>query len=184
MEASREPPRLRTRRLVLRAFGRGDAPRVRELAGAREVAANTLNIPHPYEEGMAEAWISTHPASLREGRGVTFAMERAKDGGLIGAIGLEMNPCGGAELGSGVGVAFWGRGYATEAAREVVRYAFEELGLHRVYAGHFGGNEASGRVMAKAGLRYEGTRRDHYRKWGEYRDCVDYGLLSTDYFSG
>ena len=63
----------------------------------------------------------------------------------------------------------------------MVRYGFEELGLHRVHASHFGSNPASGRVMQKVGMRYEGTSREHYRKWGDYEDRVDYGLLASEY---
>ena len=51
--------------------------------------------------------------------------------------------------GAMLGRPYWGRGYATEAAREVVRYGFERLGLHRIHAEHLGSNPASGRVMQK-----------------------------------
>ncbi len=53
-------PTLQTERLMLRPFHVADAPRVKELAGAWEIAATTANVPHPYEEGMAEAWIGAH----------------------------------------------------------------------------------------------------------------------------
>jgi ribosomal-protein-alanine N-acetyltransferase len=50
-------PTLETEGLVLRAFTLADAPAVKALAGAREIASTTLNVPHPYEDGMAETWI-------------------------------------------------------------------------------------------------------------------------------
>jgi [ribosomal protein S5]-alanine N-acetyltransferase len=78
-------------------------------------------------------------------------------------------------------VSHWGRGYATEAAREAVRYAFADLDLHRVHAAHFRSNPASGRVMQKVGMSYEGTLREHHKKWGEYEDRVEYGLLARDW---
>jgi len=59
-------------------------------------------------------------------------------------------------------------------------YAFEDLGLHRLYAAHFGSNPASGKVMRKIGMSYEGTLREHHKKWGEYEDRVEYGLLARD----
>jgi ribosomal-protein-alanine N-acetyltransferase len=65
-----------------------------------------------------------------------------------------------------IGVPYWGKGYATEAAREAVRYAFEDLGLHRLYAAHFGSNPASGKVMRKIRMSYEGTLRGHHKMWG------------------
>ena len=62
-----------------------------------------------------------------------------------------------------------------------MRYGFEELGLHRLHSDHFGSNPASGRVLQKAGLAYEGIRREYYKKWGEYEDRVEYGLLDRDW---
>jgi ribosomal-protein-alanine N-acetyltransferase len=54
-----------------------------------------------------------------------------------------------------------------------VRYSFEELGLHRIHASHFGSNPASGRVMQKIEMRHEGIGREHYKKWGYYEGRVD-----------
>ena len=53
----------------------------------------------------------------------------------------------------------------------------EQLWLHRVYAAHFGNNPAAGRTLSKVGITYEGTRREHHRKWAEYEDRVEYGLF-------
>jgi len=56
----KESPTLETTRLILRPFTVADAPDVQRLAGDREIASSTLNVPHPYEDGMAEQWIGTH----------------------------------------------------------------------------------------------------------------------------
>jgi len=69
---------------VLRPFPLADAPRVQQFAGAREVALNTLTIPHPYPDGAAEEWIESHDAKFAEGT-INFAID---DGDLVGAIGL------------------------------------------------------------------------------------------------
>jgi ribosomal-protein-alanine N-acetyltransferase len=74
-----------TERLRLRPFHRGDAPDVQRLAGAREIAAGTLTIPHPYPDGAAEAWIATHG---KNADAVHMAIDRLDDGALVGAIGL------------------------------------------------------------------------------------------------
>jgi [ribosomal protein S5]-alanine N-acetyltransferase len=174
----RPHPRLQTRRLVLREFAREDAPEVRRLAGAREIARMTLLIPHPYEDGMAEEWISSLRPSYEAGEHVTFAVVLQEGDELVGSIGMNLNARdNNGELGYWIGVPYWGRGYCTEAAREMVRYGFEVLGLHRIYSNHFGSNPASGRVMQKLGMIREGTSREHYKKWGEYEDRVEYGLL-------
>ena len=178
----RSHPTLQTERLILREFALEDAPDVRRLAGEPEIARTTLLIPHPYEDGMAEAWISSQRPAYEAGEHVNFAVTLRGEGTLVGSITLGLNPRDdNGELGYWIGVPYWGRGYCTEAAREVVRYGFEDLGLHRIHASHFGSNPASGRVMQKIGMSYEGTRREHYKKWGEHEDRVDYGLLASEY---
>jgi len=173
-----ERPTLETPRLVLRPFALGDAPDVQRLAGAREVAATTLNIPHPYEEGMAEAWIGTHQERFDAGAMVTLAVTLREGGALIGAIDLRFEPAHQrAEMGYWIAVPHWNQGYCTEAARAMLRYGFEERALHRIGATHLGSNPASGRVMQKMGMTYEGRLRDYVKKWGRFEDLVHYGLL-------
>jgi RimJ/RimL family protein N-acetyltransferase len=171
-------PVLRTRRLTLRPFSAADAPAVQAFASAREIALNTLLIPHPYPDGAAAAWIATHSADFENDRIHHFAID---DGQLTGTIGLVMKEQGIAEIGYWIAVPYWGRGYATEAAAEVVRYGFEERNLQRVFACHFTRNPASGRVLRKIGMTYEGTLRQHVRKWDEYVDVAFYGVLRHEY---
>lgn len=175
-------PTLETAHLLLRPFNLDDAPVVKALAGAREIAAVTLHVPHPYEEGMAEQWIGGHGREWEQGKSVVFAVVRREGNALVGAISLRINAgARNAELGYWFGVPYWGQGYATEAARAVVGFAFEELGLHRVYAAHMAGNPASGRVMEKIGMQYEGCLRQHDCKWGEFHDLVMRGVLASEW---
>ncbi|PMB53256.1 GNAT family N-acetyltransferase [Fischerella thermalis CCMEE 5201] len=175
-------PTLQTQRLTLRPFCVADAGDVQHLAGAREIAAMTLIIPHPYEDGMALEWIKTHPIAFSEGKDVNFAIALNNTGKLCGAIGLGVNQeHNHAELGYWIGKSFWGKGYCTEAAKAVLRYGFEKLGLHRICASHFSHNPASGRVMQKIGMTYEGCRRQHICKWGQYEDIIDYGILKSEW---
>jgi ribosomal-protein-alanine N-acetyltransferase len=177
-------PILETERLLLRPFRLDDAPDVKRLAGAREVATTTLRIPHPYPDGAAEMWIGGHQAGFERGESVDFAVVRREDGALVGAVGLELRrEHDRAELGYWIGVPFWNRGYATEAASAVLAYAFESLELNRVFACHFANNPASGRVLQKIGMTHEGTRRAHTLKWGEYLDDEAYGILRTEWTS-
>lgn len=173
-------PTLRTARLRLRPFEATDAPAVEALCGAYEIALNTLVIPHPYPAGAAAEWIARHQEDFDQNRIVHFALD---DGQLVGAMALVTKEEGISEIGYWVGVPFWGRGYASEAAAEVVRYGFEERGLQRIFAMHFDRNPASGRVLQNAGMQYEGTLRKHVKKWDEYVDLVCYGILREEYFS-
>ncbi len=174
-------PTLQCERLVLRAFTLADAPEVERLAGDREVAATTLRIPHPYPPGAAAEWIGRHGQACADDDGVTWAVCRRADEAFLGAVGLVLAPAHEhAELGYWIGVPYWGEGYCTEAARAVVRYAFETRGLHRVYAHVMKGNPASGRVLEKIGMRREGEFPEHIRKDGRFVDLVHYGMLKRD----
>jgi len=75
----------------------------------------------------------------------------------------------------------WNRGYATEAAAALLAYAFEALGLHRVYARHFPRNPPSGRVMQKLGMVYEGRQREHVLRWDVFEDLDCYGILRSEW---
>jgi RimJ/RimL family protein N-acetyltransferase len=175
-------PLLKTERLTIRPFRMEDAPRIQLLAGAREVALNTLLIPHPYPDGAAEEWIASHVAKLHEEGTLNLAIEAG--GEFIGAIGLLVQKDHDrAEIGYWIGVPYWGRGYATEAVREVMRYGFEELKLNKIFAGYFSRNAASGRVMRKNGMKYEGRLRQHDKKWDEYVDLEYYGMLREEWSS-
>lgn len=167
-----------TERLLLRPFTLADAPAVQRLAGAREIALNTLLIPYPYPEGAAEAWIS----KPRDPHDINFAITLRESGELVGAIGLVVGrEHDRAEIGYWIAVEHWNRGYATEAARAVIRYGFEELNLNRIFAVHFARNAGSGRVMQKLGMRHEGSLREHLVKWGERIDVEVYGILRGDW---
>ncbi len=177
-----ELPVLTTARLCLRPFVLADAAEVQRLAGAREIAATTLRIPHPYPDGVAEGWILTHGGAWERGDELNLAITRQADGVLVGAIGLALAlPDARAELGYWIGVPYWRQGFATEAARAVVGYGFDVLRLERIHACHFGGNPASGRVLAKAGLVHEGTQRRHVVKWGRTEDLELYGILRAEF---
>lgn len=175
-------PVLATPRLVLRPFEPSDACDVQRLAGARQVAATTFNIPHPYPDGEAEAWIAGHAPAFEEGTQVVFAVTRRENGELVGAVELGVDrEHGRADLTFWIGAPYWNRGYATEAVRRVIAYGFSELRLNRIQAMHLPRNAACGRVMQKAGMRFEGILRQHVRKEGVYEDAAVYAILAADY---
>ncbi|MCI0540484.1 MAG: GNAT family N-acetyltransferase [Verrucomicrobiales bacterium] len=175
-------PTLQTDRLILRPFRISDASAVQRMAGAWEIADTTLLIPHPYLEGLAEKWIASHATDWQEGRSAAFGITLRETNELCGAIGLALAPqYARAELGYWIGVAFWNRGYCSEAVREVIRFGFEHLGLNRIYAHHFSRNPASGRVLRKSGMSYEGCLRQHVRRWERFEDLECYGILRGEW---
>ncbi|NWL88436.1 N-acetyltransferase [Paenibacillus sp. 79R4] len=175
-------PTIQLERLTLRPFHADDAEAVQKLAGDPYIAETTLYIPHPYEDGIAEAWIGTHSNNFSLGRSLELAVEHKEDKCLIGAISIGMNKkFNHGELAYWMGKEYKNYGYCTEAAKGMVRYAFEEMKLNRIFARYLSKNPASGRVMSKLGMKYEGTLRQHVIKWDKYEDLVYYGLLKDEY---
>ena len=182
--ASADQPSLYTPRLILRPFQSADAPDVQRLAGAAAVAEMTLNIPHPYGDGMAEAWIATHRAAWEAGTSVTFAITTA-DHGLRGTVSMQLTRAHRrGELGYWIGQPYWGAGLATEAVTATLRFAFDVLHLNRVQASHLPHNPASGRVLEKVGMQREGLHRERYLKGARFEDVVEFAVLRREWASG
>jgi RimJ/RimL family protein N-acetyltransferase len=178
-------PTLESARLILSPFRPEDAPETQRLAGDRAIADTTLNIPHPYQDGVAEDWISIHRQMFEEGLLANFAIALRKNAHLVGAIGLRIDRASDkAELGYWIGRPYWNHGYCTEAAELVLDYGFAGLALNRIHAAHLARNPASGRVMEKLGMLREGTGRQHAKKWGTYEDLVFYGILNEEWARG
>ena len=176
------PRELRTARLLLRSLESEDVSALVRLAGTKEVAVTTLNIPYPYAEEDAYGFLAKASEDFGEGRSVTFAISVAPARDLCGVIGLNITDAHNrAELGYWIGVPFWGKGYVTEAAKALVTFGFETLKLRRIFAHHFSGNTASGRVLEKIGMRHEGRSREHIRKWDQFVDIENYGLLAEEF---
>ena len=176
-------PVLETERLALRPFAPTDAKRVQELAGERDVASRTLNIPYPYPDGAAEQWIATHAEAFRQGALLALGITPRSDGSLVGAISLaSVNKTHArAELGYWVGRPCWNKGYCTEAARALIEYGFTHLNLNRIEATHLVWNPASGRVMQKLGMTREGLLRQYVSNRGTREDVIMYSILRREF---
>ena len=138
----------------------------------------TTRMPHPYRPEDAREFIG-RVAGTDPAKASTFLIEHEREG-PVGMIGLHQSGEPIPEMGYWIGKPYWNLGYCSEAAAAVVRFALVDLGLRRVFAHHFSGNPASGRVMQKIGMRHEGTLRRHTVKWGEVHDLETYGLLAGE----
>ena len=124
--------------------------------------------------GPAAGWpVHTSVANSREIiRGVlslpeTYAVCLKEDGRAVGSIGLMVGsrsnlglPETEGELGFWIGAPFWGRGLIPEASRELLRYAFTDLGLTAMWCAYFDGNEKSRRAQEKCGFVYHHTNEN------------------------
>jgi RimJ/RimL family protein N-acetyltransferase len=178
-----EQPTLDTKRLVLRPLTARDVPDLVRHAGRREIADTTISIPHPYSEEQAQQWILTNAGLFAKGKGVVFGIQPKRQAMVVGAVGLRDidTEHSQAELGFWMSVECWGKGYTTEAARALLAFGFERLGLNRIYAHHMVRNPASGRVLAKIGMQQEGVLRQRVRKWGVFEDVVVMAALKCDW---
>jgi RimJ/RimL family protein N-acetyltransferase len=176
-----ELPILLNGRVRLRPFHQDDAPRVATLANDERIASTLLVLPFPYYLEHATSWIARHEDDYAANRELNLAITIAATGELVGSIGMGFEPLHNRVLlGYWVGHEFWGQGFATSAAKAMTKFALDEKGINRVWAYHFVGNDASGKVLMNAGMRREGVIRGMVRKADRYIDCVMYGLVRGD----
>ena len=171
---------IETERLILCRFKLSDADKVAEMCNDYDVYKGTLALPHPYTKECAENWILRHNANFENEYYFDFAITDKKTNELYGCIGMSPNAKNNTgELGYWIGKEYWGCGYATEAVEAMIRFGFEIKGYDRIYARHFASNPASGKVLQKSGMVYEGTLKDHIFKIDKYEDVVHYGVVNT-----
>lgn len=176
-----EQPLLNSPRLLLRPFTLTDAKCVQTLAGEKRIAEMTAVIPHPYPDGLAEQWISSHSKDWNERKSVAYAITISDTQLLIGAISYVAIREGEAEFGYWIGVPYWGKGYCTEATSALIDFGFTTLGLKKQFARHLPENEASARVIVKSGLHYIGDVTASLR--GHNRVLKHYELSAKEYFA-
>lgn len=170
---------LSTPRLLLREFTADDWPAV--LAYQRDPRYLRFYEWEDRAEADVRAFVSIFIGQQQQRPRTRFQLAvTLRDGGrLIGNVGIRMehDDSHAAEIGYELAPDEWGRGYATEAARAMVRFGFDELGLHRIGAWTVADNVASGRVLRKLGMTVEGRLRDYQQFKGRYWDVMMYGMI-------
>ncbi|MGW2296200.1 GNAT family N-acetyltransferase [Streptomyces violaceorubidus] len=175
-------PTLHTPRLRLRPFVEGDADRLYALHTSPRVM-RYWDSPPWTERVRAGRFVERCREMAEEGTGVRVAVDRASDGAFVGWCCLvEWNPVyRSASLGYCLDEAMWGHGYATEAARALLTWAFDTLDLNRVQAEADTRNVASARVLEKVGFVREGTLREDCVVDGEVSDSWVFGLIRREW---
>jgi [ribosomal protein S5]-alanine N-acetyltransferase len=175
-------PTLHTERLRLRPFDDSDA----DTLFALHSNANVLRYwdSPPWSEGSrAQRFIEACRQIAEEGTGTRLAVDRVSDGSFIGWCSLtRWNPdFRSASMGYCFDDAAWGQGYATEAARAMLQWAFNTLAINRVQAETDTRNAASARVLEKLGFVREGTLREDCVVNGDVSDSWVYGLIKREW---
>ncbi len=179
-----EQPTLDTERFLLRPLEMSDVFAMHTLSNDPDVSANLADMPYPYPREAAVGTVEAMQNLAARGEAFAFALilREGESKELVGVIYLIVNPVNQhGELIYWIGKSYWGLGYATEALRAVIIFAFNRLKLHRVYAHVFQHNMASSRVLQKVGMQYEGMLRDHVFKNGQFIDLLCYGLLREEF---
>ncbi|BBC98534.1 N-acetyltransferase [Streptomyces rochei] len=176
------PPSLHTARLRLRAFEDADVDDLFALQSNAHIL-RYWDSPPWTERSRAEKFIASCRRMEQEGTGARLAVDRVCDGAFIGWCTLNSwNPdFRSASLGYCYDDAAWGQGYATEAARALLDWAFDTLDLNRVQAEADTRNTASARVLEKLGFLREGTLREDCVVNGDVSDSWVYGLLRCEW---
>lgn len=155
---------LKTDRLILRPWRESDAESLYQYAKNPKV-------------GPAAGWpvhtgVENSRQIIRDVLAVdeTYAVALADNDVAIGSIGLMIGDrsnlgiaANEAEIGYWIGEPFWGRGMIPEAVRELMRYAFDDLGMTTLWCGYFDGNEKSKRAGEKCGFLFHHTETD--KEW-------------------
>ncbi|TCC35423.1 GNAT family N-acetyltransferase [Kribbella speibonae] len=175
-------PTLSTDRLRLRPFDDADADALFALH-SNAFVLRYWDSPPWTERGRAERFVAVCRTMAEEGTGARVAIDRASDGVFLGWCSLsQWNPdFRSASLGYCFNESAWGHGYATEAARAVLGWAFNTLDLNRVQAEADTRNLPSARVLEKLGFIREGTLREDCIVNGDISDSWIYGLLRRDW---
>lgn len=177
-------PELSTERLCLRPMRVGDCFDMNEYARRADVTKYLTWNPHPNVEYTKDylVYLSHH---YKLGDFYDWAVVLKSQNKMIGTCGFTRFHFSHdvAEVGYVINPEYRGRGFAPEALSEVIRFGFETIGLHRIEAKYILGNEASRRVMEKAGMRFEGISRDGMKIKERYRDIGVCSILASDFAS-
>ena len=169
---------LETERLLLRAYARDDEAEIARLLNDTEMARFLMVIPHPFVEFDARQLVKAAWRRLTGGRGFDLLIT-VKDGGdrPVGSIGVGLHDEGArGELGFWIGRDYWGRGYASEAARRMIDFATETLGVARITGTVAADNDASLAVLARLGFVETGRGETRVPSTGEMREVIFFEL--------
>jgi [ribosomal protein S5]-alanine N-acetyltransferase len=163
-------------RCTLRRWQAGDEASLAEHANNYKIWLNVRDyFPHPYTPADARNWIA-YASNQRPLTNFAIVIDSLAVGG-IGVVLKEDIYRRSAEIGYWLGEPYWNRGIMSEAVPAVTGYAFSHFDICRIYAGIFDYNEASQKVLAKAGYSYEARLKKSLTKNNQTYDEIIYALI-------
>jgi RimJ/RimL family protein N-acetyltransferase len=152
---------IETERLTLRPPTLADVRAIAHLANDRRIAENTRRLPHPYLQDHAVQFVREMADAHRK---TVFLIEHNHD--PIGIVGVDWRQPETPELGYWLGVAHWGQGFATEAARSLIDFTFEEFEIEQLISGARVANPASRNILEKCGFQWSGVELHRFAALG------------------
>jgi RimJ/RimL family protein N-acetyltransferase len=170
-------------RLFLRDLVMSDKHAVHEYASNPEVVRFMDWGPNTEDETVEFIAKSISTQNEKPRRNFDFAIVLKDTGKLIGGCGIHVSNPENREgwLGYCLNRNYWGKGYATETGRGLIKFGFEKLNLHRLFAACDPENLASAHVLEKSGMKREGHLREHRWSKGKWRDSYLYAILEQDW---
>jgi len=180
--SSGELPTLETERLVIRHPRPEDADDLLTVFGDEEVMRYWSHEPLVTRSAVT-SYIESIDSLFHNRELFQWAIQHRGEHRVIGTVTLHelMEQNRRAEVGFILGREHWGRGLATEAVRSLCRFAFDQLGLHRLEADIDPRNTASEKLLVRLGFGKEGLLRERWYTYGEWSDSALYGLLSSEF---
>ncbi|TLS49572.1 GNAT family N-acetyltransferase [Paenibacillus antri] len=175
--------KLITERLTIRDFVFDDWKEVHAYASSSLVATHMIWGPNTEAETQSFIERTFEMQNQTPRKDYELAVTLSSGGELIGGVGLHVEAVGVGEIGYCLNPQYWRKGFASEAAREILRFGFSDLGLHRMYATCRPENVGSASVMKKIGMTYEGHLREHLFAKGKWHDSYQYSILAKEWFA-
>jgi ribosomal-protein-alanine N-acetyltransferase len=170
---------IETERLLLRKWNLNDAEDVFQYCGDKTI------VPDPHKsveqtKNELEKWIKNYDKISTYEWGIELKNIRKIIGVIFVVAKDDTNES--CTIAYTLAKNYWNNGYATEALKSILKYLLIDVGYNRIDGGHFSDNPASGKVMGKAGMKYEGTLRQSNINWktGKFIDSNLYGIVKED----
>jgi [ribosomal protein S5]-alanine N-acetyltransferase len=178
------PVELRGQQVVLREFDRADLADSLLIVGD-DAVTSWLSFDSRTEDQARVMLDGIVTRARQEPRTEYYlAVALPADRAVIGFVRLGLAGVQAAKLGIAIRHSHWGHGYSTDAARTLITFGFEQLGLHRISAAAGPDNTASIAIIKRLGMTYEGRIRDHVWTNGAWRDSLLYSLLADEWAAG
>jgi len=164
---------------ILRKLRTTDSKDIASYCNNKEFSKYTRMIPYPYKLKHAIKFIKDSQKKWKKGEHYCYGIQH--EGHIIGAIGVMVRSPHIAELGYSISKKYWGKGIATRLVKTVMKNAFKELKLNKIYARCNPKNIGSKKVMENVGMKYEGCMREQEEIKGEFWDILQYGILRREF---